>query len=256
MSRTSLATDNESRPLGETTLLIAIYSIAIYLVTILLYYAVTLTMHRTKYVNFFLGPGLALFYLSQYREYRQDDEVADKVNAASSEVSVSGRIRSALDESGLPVDHRTIDVSKLYPLIAVAAVACSVYIHLNFERIRLDVPLYGMNTGDLIIGTLLVLIVLHSTKAAFGWAIFLTAILSIGYGFVGPWMPGILFHTGIGSQQLIYIHVMSFGGVLGFITEIGVTFVAIFIIFAGMARSFGLLDYIMDIGQEFAHQFR
>ncbi|MUV85547.1 TRAP transporter fused permease subunit [Natronomonas sp. CBA1123] len=214
-----------------------IYFFSIYLVFLLLWYAATLGMNRVRFLNLFLGPGLAVFYLHQF---------VDRDDWSSFSQATDDRF-SALLARMRPL--RKIAVYA-YPLIAVLSLAFSVYVEYHFDRIRVDVPLAGMTSADLYVGILIMLIILHATKVAFGWIISLFTVLTVLYGFAGPWMPGIFSHSGMDVNQIVFNNTMALNGVYGFIPRVGATWVAIFIVFAGMAKSLGLLDYVMSVGTE------
>ncbi|WP_276258936.1 TRAP transporter permease [Haloglomus litoreum] len=219
------------------------YLVSIYLVGLLLWYAFTLGINRTRYLNLFLGPGLFLFYISQFR---------------SADVSLTGdggvmqQVSARLPGTNLV--RKLIVYS--YPLLGLLSIAFSVYVELNFTRIQTRVPLAGMSTADLYVGILIILLTLHATKAAFGWIISMFTVTAVAYGFLGPWMPGIFRHSGMDISQVVFLNTMSLNGAYGFIPRVGTTWVAIFIVFAGMAKSLGLLDYVMDIGEEMGSKVR
>ncbi len=270
MTTTSSKTDVDGeQSIVDSTINVAIYVLALYLVVLILYYAYTVSMQIDRYVNLFLGPGLALFLLHQYRTLEGSDETDMQVGEA--DAPEASFLATAIQKSPLP-DTLTVptrdDVPfygrgygrKLFrwylPVAALLAIASSVYIELNFSRIKVDAPLQGMMLGDVVVGFIFIVLSIHATQLAYGWAIALISLLFVGYGFAGPYLPGILFHTGIDPRQMVWTLAISLGGVFGFITEIGSTWVAIFIIFAGMAQSFGLLEYIMDIGEELSQLLR
>lgn len=217
-----------------------IYVLGLYFVIFLLWFAATLGLNQTRFLNLVFGPGIALFYLQQAKDLTPKMEgVTERSRARGGKYNPIGRFSTA----------RVIRAS--YLVGAVLSVAFTVYIEANFDRIRLDAPLLGMTPVDLAVGVLILAIVLHATKVAYGWIIALFSAGTILYGFAGPLLPGIIRHSGMDASEIVFATSIGFSGVYGYIPRIGVTWVAIFIVFAGMAKSLGLLDYMMAIGQEF-----
>jgi TRAP transporter 4TM/12TM fusion protein len=92
-------------------------------------------------------------------------------------------------------------------------------------------------------------VVTDATRRAYGWAITSVVFVSIAYAMAGPWLPGFLGHTGMTWQNVARYGAIGLSGTYGFILGIGTTWVAVFIIFAGMAKTYGALEYILDGGR-------
>jgi TRAP-type uncharacterized transport system fused permease subunit len=60
----------------------------------------------------------------------------------------------------------------------------------------------GPNMQDLLAAGIGILLVLEFTRRTAGIIMPIIAVVFIAYCFVGPWMPGILFHRGVSFDQL------------------------------------------------------
>jgi len=235
----------------DNLLSVLIYVFGIYLFAILLYYAWTLRMERVRFINFFFGPGLALFYLHRYKRARMEEESAIDEVQPDFVSGLRDRFSSVYDLVG---GDRLVAI--LYPLLAAIALACFVYVELNFTRLQYDAPVLGRTGVDYLVGAVLILLSIHATKVAYGWSITLVTVFALLYAILGPLLPGFLGHSGMSISRVTVVGAIGLDGVYGFIMGIGATWVAVFIMFAGMAKTFGLLDYVLDLGREMSNFFR
>jgi TRAP transporter 4TM/12TM fusion protein len=235
----------------EDLVTVCVTLLGVYLLVLLMYYAETLSWTRTRYVNLFVGPGLALFYLLKYRQKRYADEETETTGNTGILRTSYGKVVSRISS---PVGKRYISV--LYPLLGLVAIACTVYVELNFDRLLHEAPVLGRTSTDYLVGLILIVLVTHATKVAYGWAITLVTIASLLYAMLGPLMPGILSHSGMSLGQIAVSGAIGLQGAYGFIMGIGSTWVAVFIMFAGIAKQFGFLDYVLDLGQELSNFFK
>nr|WP_245726751.1 TRAP transporter fused permease subunit [Natronorubrum sediminis] len=217
---------------------------------------------RTRYSVLFLGLGLAVFYFDEARQcfktegdesgYEKKAAVADggTTSADSSGRTLSGKNRTAI--------ARTKTVwAKVDPylLIAsgIAALLTAAYVEFHFYRLLQDVHLLGFTDLDLFVGGVIIYLAIDATRRAFGWIIALVTIGSILYAtnYVGPNLPSFLRHSGFDLERISSEGAISLSGVYHeTLMGIGSTWVAIFIMFAGIAKAYGLMDFILDVGRE------
>lgn len=228
-------------------------ALGLYITGLLLYYAYTLQIERLRYLNLFVGPGIALFYIHTYRQEHVEVMPERELSVLSFPAGLDADRFPLIGRAYTAVLQRA-DVVNL--LFAVLALVCTVYIEIHFERLRFEAPITGTTAIDQLVGLLLIVIVIHATKVAYGWAISLATVAAIVYALAGPLFPGIFHHTGMNLSQLAVTSAIGLRGIFGFIMAIGATWVAVFIVFAGIAKSFGLIDYILSIGEEASKLFR
>jgi TRAP transporter 4TM/12TM fusion protein len=103
----------------------------------------------------------------------------------------------------------------------------------------------GPNTQDLVTAGIGILLVLEFARRTAGLIMPLIAITFIAYCFVGPWMPGILFHRGVSFDQLL-VELFNNNGVLGTIVQVSASFIIMFVVFATFLQTSKAGDYFND----------
>jgi TRAP transporter 4TM/12TM fusion protein len=103
----------------------------------------------------------------------------------------------------------------------------------------------GPNWQDLAVGTLGTLLVLEFARRTAGIVMPLIAIIFIAYCFVGPWMPGVLYHRGVAWDQAV-VEIFGNNGILGTIVQVSATFIILFVTFAAFLTASKAGDYFND----------
>ena len=212
------------------------------------------------YVNVFLGLGLATYYVDCARTtYQSNSNSAAAADAGSK--GLRGRLGAV---------YARIDPVIVIGL-AIASLASTAYVHVNFNRLFEDAHLVGYTTVDILVGTVLIVLAIDATRRAFGWVIAAVAIgsvlyahwLTIGLVFLASNavpvvdVPEVFRHTGMSWTEIARDGAISINGVYdSTLMGIGSTWVAIFIMFAGIAKAFGLMEFVLDIGREFGSSLR
>ena len=112
------------------------------------------------------------------------------------------------------------------------------------------------NTTDIILGGLAMLLVLETARKDTGYWIPLLAIVFLSYGFFGRNLPGIFRHMGLGLDRLIEVCSVELGiGIYGTLTGIAATWIAAFVVLAGLAIGFGALEAIIRLAKYIASRW-
>ncbi|WP_435335914.1 TRAP transporter permease [Haloarchaeobius sp. TZWWS8] len=234
-----------SRSTPEKTLLAIVVFLAVSLTAYTIYYAWARPFTQIIHGMIFLHFGLTLYYLHL---------AFGLLTEGSSEVD--GPILGRFDDS---VQRRYAQFDTVLCIAtAVASVFTGYYFVTEYSRLTGDAILLGYSNTDLTLGLLVVVMVLDATRRAYGWSIALVGLLSIGYALYGSIFPGFLNHTGLGLRDVTLYGATQVqrSGVYGFITQAGAKYVAIFIMFAGLARAYGILDVILDLSQRLGRRLR
>ena len=234
------------RPRGELALRGIIYAMGVFLTLYTIYYAGTLFIDRGRYANIFLGVGVSLFYLVQLLE-----------NYVAPDAELSETDAGAGTEGSPRFDHpfwSYVDVA-LIVAGALAALAIAGYVEVNYDRL-LNAPIFGWEQFDYYVGVAAMVLVTDATRRAYGNVIAAVVVVSVIYAFLGPYLPGVLFHTGMDWTQVARHGAIGLTGVYGFVLEVGATAVAIFLMFAGMAKAYGLMDLVLNLSREVRNVFR
>lgn len=104
----------------------------------------------------------------------------------------------------------------------------------------------GPNSADLWVAAIGILLVLEFARRTAGLVMPLIAVTFIAYCFVGPWLPGILFHRGVAFDQLL-VELFNNNGVLGTIVQVSATFIIMFVVFATFLQRSSAGDYFNDL---------
>ncbi|WP_254762806.1 TRAP transporter permease [Natrinema marinum] len=201
-----------------------------------------------RYMILFFGMGVALYYL----DYAQDRF------GVTGEDTDDGAGGDAAAESGLRGIYAVID-PYIAIALAVTAVAATAYIYANFTRLQGDAFILGYNTIDHVIGGIVIALAIDVTRRAFGTVIAAVAVLSILYAhsMVGTQLFGVFRHSGMSWQQIAENGAVGISGVYDpTLMRVGSTWVAIFIMFAGLAKTFGLMEFVREIGEELGTSLR
>ncbi len=98
---------------------------------------------------------------------------------------------------------------------------------------------YGALEGpvQLVVASSLVLIVLEMARRAIGWPLPLMALLALGYGLLGSYLPGEFGHQGIPLESFLGTMTIAEGGLWGSLTGVSVNIVAIFVIMGAVLNA-------------------
>jgi TRAP transporter 4TM/12TM fusion protein len=117
---------------------------------------------------------------------------------------------------------------------------------------------HPVTTGQVILGTILVVAVLEASRRSVGFWFFVTTLIFMAYLVVAPWMPGFLRSPRAYSYpQLVEMFFLyADEGVLGSLTGISSNLLMIFIVFAAFMLHSGVGQFFMDISILLAGRFR
>lgn len=133
-------------------------------------------------------------------------------------------------------------------LLAALAVVPLVYIVVEYDALVNERPFLPA-PKDLVVGLILLVVTLAVAFRSWGWTIPSLAALGLLYGYFGYVFPdGLLFHAGVSIERLIgYTSIPYFRGLLGSLTNISASITFLFLVFAGMMKATGGLDYVMKL---------
>jgi len=132
-------------------------------------------------------------------------------------------------------------------LISIGIYFYSEYPKLIFERDGVN------NNLDYFYGALAVVSVIILAWVSFGYIMPVIVIIFVLYGIFGNYLPGrLLYHPGIGLERFLRETVLHITGIYGVLPQVGLKYIAIFIIFAAFVNSFGGLTYIIRVARAIA----
>jgi TRAP transporter 4TM/12TM fusion protein len=130
-------------------------------------------------------------------------------------------------------------------IMIAASVAIMGYIYLNFDDLLFRAGVLP-TTWDFVIGVVGTAIVLELTRRTAGLALPILALVFIVYAFVGPWMPGVLHHSGI-QPEIFFSYIYSLQGVHGITTAVSSTYIVLFIAFASFLHASRAGDWFNEL---------
>ncbi|RZH69197.1 TRAP transporter permease [Natrinema altunense] len=208
-----------------------------------------------RYMILFFGIGIALYYLDYaHRTFR--NESADVGSAEAESATTGGSVGDGLDRV-----RQTWERVDPYVALALAVVALLTMYHVytNFTRLDEDAYILGYTTTDHLVGVVLIALAIDTTRRAFGTVIAAVAVAAIAYAHaaVGPRLFGVFQHSGQSWEQIAENGAIGISGVYHeTLMGIGSTWVAIFIMFAGIAKAFGLMEFVREVGTELGTSLR
>lgn len=75
--------------------------------------------------------------------------------------------------------------------------------------------------------------------------IFAVVVLGLLYSFFGPQMPGVLSHGGLSIERIISMNTVELNGIYGRLTRVAATWVAIFVMLAGLIEKYGGMNKLI-----------
>ncbi len=129
-------------------------------------------------------------------------------------------------------------------LLAVAAIVVGIYIigHADFLRTRAQVFPHPNDMWASVAG---IILILELTRRLAGLALVIIVGVFLAYGFIGPWLPGILNHRGYAPARF-FGFIYTDNGILGPTTAISSTYIILFITFAAFLQASRVGEYFVN----------
>lgn len=135
-------------------------------------------------------------------------------------------------------------------LLIASSVVVVTYVFVVFEDLTGRAGVFPTR-GDVIVGTLLVIVTLEASRRATGWSLpILSAAFAI-YPFIGPYLPGLLTHRGFSFNTVISF-LFSDNGIYGIPIQVSARDVYLFILFGAFLEASNMGKFIVDLGLSIA----
>lgn len=99
---------------------------------------------------------------------------------------------------------------------------------------------------DLVIGGILILLVLESTRRATGWIMPILSMLFLAYAMWGNYLPSPWKHKGYPLSDLIAEEYMTLNGIFGSAIDVSATLIILFTIFGAILQASGAGRFFID----------
>lgn len=90
-----------------------------------------------------------------------------------------------------------------------------------------------------------ILLILEVTRRLAGLPLVIIALIFVLYGFIGPWLPGILQHSGYAPARF-FTYLYTDNGILGPTIAVSSTYIILFITFAAFLQASRVGDYFVN----------
>lgn len=101
--------------------------------------------------------------------------------------------------------------------------------------------------SDAVFGLIMIIVLLETTRRVVGMPLTIVASCFLLYAFVGPWMPGLLKHSGVPFKRLMYFTYMTADGILGVALYAAATYIVLFIILGALFQETGVGDFFTSL---------
>lgn len=129
--------------------------------------------------------------------------------------------------------------------LAVAAIVVTLYIIFHAPALRLRAGTALAKEADMWAALIGVVLILELTRRMAGLALVIIASIFVIYSFVGPWLPGILYHRGY-SLTRFFTYIFTDQGILGPTTAISSTYIILFVAFAAFLQASRVGEYFVN----------
>lgn len=140
----------------------------------------------------------------------------------------------------------SLDTIPWYDLLMMAAsVGIMFYIGINLDDLLFRAGVLPTE-WDLVAGLAGTILVLELTRRSAGAALPILSLIFIVYSFVGPWMPGVLHHSGI-QADVFFSYIYSMQGIHGITLDVSSTYIILFIAFACFLQTSRAGEFFNDL---------
>lgn len=139
-------------------------------------------------------------------------------------------------------------------VLVVAAVLVTLYPVIYFDEIaaRAGRP----SETDVLLGVLAVLLVLEASRRVIGWFMAILVTCFLFYAWIGPLLPGLLWHRGSTYQRISAYSYLSLDGIFGLPLGVAATFVFMFIFFGAVLEKTGGGAFFIDLAYTLTGKYR
>lgn len=129
-------------------------------------------------------------------------------------------------------------------LLTLASIS---HLFVNYEYVMTRYSyVHPLTRADIIFGVLLTLLLVEGSRRVIGPALPITAGVFLAYAYVGPYLPGLLRHTGCTTEAIVDQLYMATEGIFGIPLGVSATYVILFIIFGTFLEKSGTGQLFMD----------
>lgn len=130
-------------------------------------------------------------------------------------------------------------------LLSAMALMAAGYIWWNLDGLILRTGVL-MTATDVVVATAGIVVVIEFARRTSGLALPILASIFVLYGFVGSWLPGVLYHRGYSFGEFTTF-VYSMEGIFGITTAAAALYIVLFVLFASFLQVSKVGDFFMNL---------
>jgi TRAP transporter 4TM/12TM fusion protein len=131
-------------------------------------------------------------------------------------------------------------------LLVLAAVAAIAYVIYFTRALQMRAGMPMAQPGDMWAAVTVVILILEAVRRMAGLALVVIAAIFVAYAFAGPWLPGILGHSGYEPKRF-FSYILTDNGILSAPIAISSTYIILFVIFAAFLQTTGVGAYFVNV---------
>jgi TRAP transporter 4TM/12TM fusion protein len=132
-------------------------------------------------------------------------------------------------------------------VLILLTLTCLGYLFVEYEYVITRYALvHPLNAWDMTLGILLAALLIEASRRAIGPALPITAGFFLAYAYIGPYLPGLLRHSGFSTEMIIDQLYLTTEGIFGMPLGVSATYVILFIIFGTFLEKSGTGQLFMD----------
>lgn len=202
------------------------FSIVLWLGVIV--FAYTRAIPQSRYGMAFLGGALSLYVVT---------ELMDLAGGGRGPL-IEDIKRAFTPENRLHAIALTIS--------AIIVVVWTVYSTMYWQSIYVDRPGIAF-THEYVLATLFWGAMVYLTWRSFGMTFVVVLLGGFIFGYFGDLFPGALSHSGFPAERILRITAIGPTGFFGFLTQLVASWIALFLLYAGMLKTYGAFDLILRL---------
>ncbi|MFC4249480.1 TRAP transporter permease [Natribaculum luteum] len=134
----------------------------------------------------------------------------------------------------------------LLAVSSVVIVITTAYMFSNFKSLYQE-TLGTATTPQLALALAFTLVIVYLTWRSFGMTFLVVLLAGIAYGLFGDLVPGMLGHGGITPERMLRTLVLEVQGFFGSLNRLVATWIALFLLYAGLLKGYGAFDLILRL---------
>ena len=141
-------------------------------------------------------------------------------------------------------------------VFVLCSIAATVYIVYFFDDLIFRQA--RINNLDAVIGWVITLAVIETTRRMIGWPLVIVSVVSIVYAYFGDLLPASVAHSGLSLVAIsdrFAMDVAASAGIFGLTLGVSTTYVFIFVLFGAFFKETGGTAFIMDFSKAIIGRF-